>query len=320
MWGNGRRLSALVIAVALLLCAFASSALANTCSDEALRTFSLKGVDAAFAHFHRLLEEKRCQAEPAFLVNLAQAYKSKSSDELNTCRALFAYSDALKSKSLLPAYTRVAKKGLRQTAPACERLRADYSFRRHDLDALLHNTSNLVNRGAVHLALREYRLLIEVTGNDSRPIRGFCKTARLILDERVLAECEAYRSSQKAQRLSETSGSNKVAAWTTAGVALFAAGAATWYGLEMFDQYDRALTAHDESKRAQLVRDEIAFASARGREDRAGQEMMDAQRLMYVSVAVAGLTSVAAFTLWQLDEQVSMALLSPSHFAVRASF
>ena len=191
---------------------------------------------------------------------------------------------------------------------------------RYDFDALLQNTSILVSRGALYFALREYRLLIALSHNDSRPVRGFCKAARLLLDEEMLAQCQQHRALEAAQYSVETSSAPNIAAWTTSGLAILAAGVATWYGIEMFAQYERAIDADKESERAQVAMDEVAFSRAQSREISAGNDMIDAQRLMYVSAAVAGVASVTAYTLWQLDSQMKVTLVSPISLGVSASF
>ncbi len=322
MWGNGRRLSALVSSVLVLLCLSTSLCLGKTCSDEALRTFSHKGADAAFHHFHALLEEKRCREEPAFLVNLAQAYKSKSADPANSCRAHFAYEHALESKSLLSTYVRVARKGKEQTARGCERFMRQVYASTVNLEQRLESTSLLVRRGAVHLALREYQVLMEISPGDNRPVRGLCKTARLAQDERTLQICQKRSDEIEALRIARASEmqGQRIALWATSGLAIIAAGAATWYGVEMFEQYDRTVDAHEESILARNAMDEASFMAAQRREESAGQQTVDAQRLMYWSVAVAGIASVAAFTVWQADTQVSVTLVSPASLGVSASF
>ena len=96
--------------------------------------------------------------EPAFWVNLAHAYKSKSTSALNSCRAQLAYIEALRSEELLPAYARVARRGVEQTKLDCNRIRESIDPEGVQYQDLLRATSSNVKR--YHLALREYILLI----------------------------------------------------------------------------------------------------------------------------------------------------------------
>ena len=165
-------------------------------------------------------------------------------------------------------------------------------------------------------------MLMEISPGDIRPVRGLCKTARLAQDERTLQICQKRSDEIEALRMSRASATQgqRIAVWATSGIAIIAAGAAAWYGVEMFEQYDRTVDAHEESKRAQLGMDYVAFTTAQGREENARKQTIDAQSKMYLSVAIAGIASVAAFTVWQLDTKVNVTLVSPTSVGVSARF
>ena len=322
MRGYGRRLSTLIL-IGLASGLWITPSIASTCSDRALQTFTVHGVDAAFDHFHALLEESKCREEPAFWVNLAQAYKSKSTIALNSCRAQLAYIEALRSEELLPAYARVARRGVEQTKLDCNRIRESIDPEGVQYQDLLRATSSNVKRGAYHLALREYILLIGLAPQDQRPVRGLCKTARQASDDSMLQRCldlQAQSRQRNDAGSSDALSGMTVGAWTLTLSTFVAGGLGVWSGFEMFEAYDDAVAAHHDTELALATNDRIRFDEAARREQESGKQMKDAEQRMIVYGAITGVLGLAAFTLWQFTDDTSVTMSDQGLIHLHATF